>query len=267
LIEDLGAVNLTGISWVIVGGETGPGARNMGLTWAESIIDSCREQGAAPWMKQLGLYPMLNCQLLKVPEANGTNAENMGRWPYSIAALKVRELPKVDPDAIATCINESELSRIASELERLADGLEPEQAAEELELRKQFIGAERRLFLTRIERGQVLAGYKALYGPLRKWTEFCKIVNLPRQTAYDLLAVASEEDAEGNRTDSVQSLRRRRPARKQALSTAEVVDRAAAAVERALGLLPEQDRGKALDKLVERLKGLYADSTADRRAA
>src|ERR1019366_4968366 len=118
-------------------------------------------------------------------------------------------LPKTDSNAIAMSINEAEIGRIESELGRLADGLEPEQAAKELELRKQYIGSERRLFLTRLERGEVLVGYKTLYGPLRKWSEFCKIVNLPRQTAYDLLTVAGEAD----RTVSVQSPRTTRPAK------------------------------------------------------
>ena len=238
----------------------------MNVAWAKSIIDSCREQGTAPWMKQLGLFPTLNCEWLRVAESKGTNADNMEHWPYSIAALKVRELPKTDSNAIAMSINEAEIGRIESELGRLADGLEPEQAAKELELRKQYIGSERRLFLTRLERGEVLAGYKALYGPVRKWSEFLRIVGMPRQTAYDLLSVASDEDVEANRTDSVQSIRAGRTAKKQASTIADAVDRAAAAVERVLGLLPEQDRAKALDKLVERLASTYAAATADREA-
>src|SRR5438445_8999810 len=41
LLEDLGQVDLNGISWVIVGGESGPGARAMTKEWVVSI----REQG------------------------------------------------------------------------------------------------------------------------------------------------------------------------------------------------------------------------------
>lgn len=33
LLEDLGTINLTGIHWVIVGGETGPAARSMEAAW------------------------------------------------------------------------------------------------------------------------------------------------------------------------------------------------------------------------------------------
>src|SRR5262245_26541431 len=39
LIEDLGTIDLTGISWVIVGGESGHGARPMQPEWARSIRD------------------------------------------------------------------------------------------------------------------------------------------------------------------------------------------------------------------------------------
>jgi protein gp37 len=43
-----------GISWVIVGGESGPGARPMDGSWARSIRDQCRDAGVAFFMKQWG---------------------------------------------------------------------------------------------------------------------------------------------------------------------------------------------------------------------
>ena len=175
----------------------------------------------------------------------------------------MRELSVADRDGIDRGLHEADLGRIASELGQLAAALEPEEAAVEFKLREEYISAERRLFLTRLERGQVLVGYKALYGPLRKWSAFCKIVNLSRQTAYDLLTVAGEVD----RTVSVQSPRAARPAKKQTLTTVEAVDRATVAVERVLDLLPEQDRANALDKLVERLTSTHSDAAADRKAA
>jgi protein gp37 len=116
LLEDLGEIDLNGINWVIIGGETGPNARSMDTVWAKSIIEQCRAQGVAPWMKQLGKQPSENGETLTVPDANGSNAENMDRWPDTLAALKVRELPKVDSDVIATGVNESELRRIETEL-------------------------------------------------------------------------------------------------------------------------------------------------------
>src|SRR5882762_493053 len=43
LLEDLGVINLDGIDWVIVGGESGPKARPMEKSWVVSIRDQCRE--------------------------------------------------------------------------------------------------------------------------------------------------------------------------------------------------------------------------------
>ena len=41
-----------GISWVIVGGESGPGHRPMDLDWARSIRDQCRAAGVPFFFKQ-----------------------------------------------------------------------------------------------------------------------------------------------------------------------------------------------------------------------
>jgi protein gp37 len=54
LLEDLGEVDLSGISWVIVGGESGPGARPMKREWVVSIRKQCREQGVPFFFKQWG---------------------------------------------------------------------------------------------------------------------------------------------------------------------------------------------------------------------
>jgi protein gp37 len=54
LLEHLGAINLKGISWVIVGGESGPGARPMGATWVRSIRAQCRAARVAFFFKQWG---------------------------------------------------------------------------------------------------------------------------------------------------------------------------------------------------------------------
>lgn len=42
------------ISWVIVGGESGPGARPFALEWARDIVAQCREAGVAVFVKQMG---------------------------------------------------------------------------------------------------------------------------------------------------------------------------------------------------------------------
>ncbi len=54
LLEDLGVLDLTGISWVIVGGESGPGARPMKEEWVLSIRDQCKEAGVPFFFKQWG---------------------------------------------------------------------------------------------------------------------------------------------------------------------------------------------------------------------
>ncbi len=54
LLEDLGAINLSGISWVIVGGESGPGARPMKREWVVSIRRQCRAYGVPFFFKQWG---------------------------------------------------------------------------------------------------------------------------------------------------------------------------------------------------------------------
>jgi len=56
LLGDVGALDLTGIHWVIVGGETGPGARMMHLLWAEHILIQCREQNVPFFYKGHGTY-------------------------------------------------------------------------------------------------------------------------------------------------------------------------------------------------------------------
>lgn len=54
LLEDVGALDLTDIHWVIVGGESGPSARPMKPEWVESIRVQCEDQGALFFFKQWG---------------------------------------------------------------------------------------------------------------------------------------------------------------------------------------------------------------------
>jgi len=43
-LEDLGIIDLTGVDWVIVGGESGPKARPMKREWVLNIKRQCDEQ-------------------------------------------------------------------------------------------------------------------------------------------------------------------------------------------------------------------------------
>jgi protein gp37 len=54
LLEDLGKLNLTGIGWCIVGGESGPGARGCDVAWIRSIVQQCKAAGVACFCKQTG---------------------------------------------------------------------------------------------------------------------------------------------------------------------------------------------------------------------
>jgi protein gp37 len=54
LIGPLGRISLKGIHWVIVGGESGPGARPMEQAWVESILRQCRRATVPFFFKQWG---------------------------------------------------------------------------------------------------------------------------------------------------------------------------------------------------------------------
>jgi protein gp37 len=54
LIGPLNKLNLEGIHWVIVGGESGPGARPMEIDWVRDIRDKCIEENVAFFFKQWG---------------------------------------------------------------------------------------------------------------------------------------------------------------------------------------------------------------------
>jgi protein gp37 len=54
LLEDIGTLPLEGISWVIVGGESGPGARRMKEDWVLSIREQCEAANVPFFFKQWG---------------------------------------------------------------------------------------------------------------------------------------------------------------------------------------------------------------------
>ena len=54
LLGPLPHLNLEGIDWLIVGGESGPGARPMAETWARDLRDQCHTAGVAFFFKQWG---------------------------------------------------------------------------------------------------------------------------------------------------------------------------------------------------------------------
>lgn len=56
LLEDLGDLDLSGVDWVIVGGESGHRARPMRAQWVRRIQGQCQEQGVRFFFKQWGAF-------------------------------------------------------------------------------------------------------------------------------------------------------------------------------------------------------------------
>ncbi len=59
LLGDLGELDLTGIDWVIAGGESGPGARPMHPDWVRNIQKQCQEQDVPFFFKQWGEWSVV----------------------------------------------------------------------------------------------------------------------------------------------------------------------------------------------------------------
>jgi protein gp37 len=92
LLEDLGTIDLTGIHWVIVGGESGHGARPMQREWVESIERQCREANVAFFFKQWG-----GVQKKKAGrELNGRTYDAMPIRPTTAVALPKVRLAMID---------------------------------------------------------------------------------------------------------------------------------------------------------------------------
>jgi protein gp37 len=85
LLGPLPSLDFTGIDWTIIGGESGPGARPMELSWARDLINRARDAGSAVFVKQLGSV------LGKDFDAGGHGGD-WDRWP---ADLRIREYPEV----------------------------------------------------------------------------------------------------------------------------------------------------------------------------
>lgn len=90
LIGSVGILPLTDIHWVIVGGESGPGARPMKREWVESIYGQCRHAGIPFFFKQWG----------------GTRKDLTGRElhgrTYDEMPLSFRKMPSLAATSLAT---------------------------------------------------------------------------------------------------------------------------------------------------------------------
>jgi protein gp37 len=57
LLAPLPNLDLTGIHWLIAGGESQPGCRTADLDWFRELRDQCQQAGTAFFLKQLGGHP------------------------------------------------------------------------------------------------------------------------------------------------------------------------------------------------------------------
>jgi protein gp37 len=75
------------LHWVIVGGESGPGARPFDVAWARSTVEQCKAAGVAVFVKQLGARPV---EFGRIPLADRKGGDP-SEWPED---LRVREMPR-----------------------------------------------------------------------------------------------------------------------------------------------------------------------------
>lgn len=86
LLSPIENVDLQGIAWAIVGGESGPGARPMEPDWARGIRDRCQKDGVAFFFKQWGgIRPKSGGRLLDNKEWNG--------FPWHVVPQPIMERP------------------------------------------------------------------------------------------------------------------------------------------------------------------------------
>lgn len=85
------------VSWVIVGGESGRGARPFDLAWARSVVAQCRGAGVPVFVKQLGASPYESVSAATVGKGGvglalkESKGGDMAEWPED---LRVREWPR-----------------------------------------------------------------------------------------------------------------------------------------------------------------------------
>jgi protein gp37 len=84
------------IDWVIIGGESGPGARPCNVEWIRSLVQQCKAAGVSAWVKQMGsnAYSPSNPMWDNGITGKGTDPSE---WPED---LRVQEFPFTE-EAIA----------------------------------------------------------------------------------------------------------------------------------------------------------------------
>jgi len=83
-----------GLDWVIVGGESGPGARPFDLAWARATIAQCRAAGVPVFVKQLGRDPIEQTPDGVRGFAVMLHDKKGGDWTEWPEDIRVREFPR-----------------------------------------------------------------------------------------------------------------------------------------------------------------------------
>jgi protein gp37 len=69
------------LDWIVVGGESGPGARPFDIAWARSTIAQGRAAGVPVFCKQLGAYPLIEAATGSGPEILRRQHALDSQWP------------------------------------------------------------------------------------------------------------------------------------------------------------------------------------------
>lgn len=99
LLGPLPSLDLTGIDWLILGGESGGGARPINVGWFHDLIDKAQDAGTAVFVKQLGSVWAQDTCIAGQPVAR-TDPKG-GRWEYLPRSLRIREYPTPRVGAVA----------------------------------------------------------------------------------------------------------------------------------------------------------------------
>lgn len=99
LLGPLPSLDLTGIDWLIIGGESGPGSRPLDLGWVRELIGKANDAGTAVFVKQLGAVWARDTFVGGQPVYRSD--QKGGDWSHWPSDLRVRNYPTVGAEVAA----------------------------------------------------------------------------------------------------------------------------------------------------------------------
>nr|WP_221374358.1 phage Gp37/Gp68 family protein [Actinoplanes polyasparticus] len=107
LLGPLPSLDLTGIDWLILGGESGPGSRPLDLGWFRELIAMAEASNTAVFVKQLGSVWASKTPQVTVDEWSVSASDSPvsavdkkgGDWQFWSPELRIREYPRVAAEA------------------------------------------------------------------------------------------------------------------------------------------------------------------------